>query len=162
MAKVKPSGKAARVRAARGYAGLEQPDFAELFGISKETVSRIENGKAPISDEFLADVARKCPGVPVWFMQHGFAPPVETGEQDLRDRVGQLEAVIRQLPNGDELRELVAGSRHTTQVFKSAADAAVAQESAADSDTRDEADATREAPRAPTEEKPGTGQKHAP
>jgi transcriptional regulator with XRE-family HTH domain len=57
----------------RGYAGFDQPELAKQLGVSTTTMSRLENGRAGISDTLLTTAARVC-GVPPVFAEVGFAP----------------------------------------------------------------------------------------
>lgn len=65
---------AARIRAARAYCKLSQPELAERLGVSLATVKRIEGGKRPVSTDELIAIAEACK-VPVAFMLHGFDAP---------------------------------------------------------------------------------------
>lgn len=79
--------RAARVRAARAFADVEQSVFAELFGVSIITIKRMERGKRDISLEELYAVADRCK-VPRHFMDHGFGddarPATTTDLAELR------------------------------------------------------------------------------
>lgn len=82
---------AGRLRAARGYAGLKQPELAEALGVSVETLSRMENGRTTISVEACHAIARICE-VPTAFMDAGFAPLRRIDFEDLlEERMGLLE-----------------------------------------------------------------------
>ena len=63
--------RAARARAARAYAKLDQKDVAELLGQSTVTVKRMEAGARDISLDDLHAIAELC-GVPQEFMDRGF------------------------------------------------------------------------------------------
>ncbi len=45
-----------RIRRLRHVSGLGQEDFAKKVGIASGSVSKLENGRLPISDELLSDV----------------------------------------------------------------------------------------------------------
>jgi hypothetical protein len=92
----------------------------------------------------------------------GGSEEIERRVSKHEDQLRELREMIDALPSGDELREVVEGSRQVTQAFKSAADADAESELQPDSDTRDAADATPEGPEAPTAETPSTARKHAP
>lgn len=62
---------AARLRAARAFAGLSQADIADLLGVSTVTIKRMEKGTRPCSLDELFAVADAC-GVPRVFMTDGF------------------------------------------------------------------------------------------
>lgn len=64
--------RAARIRVARAYAKRNQQDIADFLGVHSQTVKRMENGVAPISDERLYAIGDYC-GIPRRFMRHGFA-----------------------------------------------------------------------------------------
>ena len=114
-----PRITAARARAALGYQGINlKADGQKRTGISYPTLSRIvakTNPRRASTDE-MRQIAAACPDVPDWFFEHGFAPPVETGEQDLREALAALsEDLLRQLELSEarlraELREAAAGN----------------------------------------------------
>lgn len=64
--------RAARIRAARAFAGLDQADFAKALGVSVVTVKRMESGKRETSLDDLHLLADLCK-VPREFMAEGFA-----------------------------------------------------------------------------------------
>jgi transcriptional regulator with XRE-family HTH domain len=87
--------RAARVRAARAFAGIDQQTVADHFGVSKVTVKRMERGERETSLDELAELARLC-HVPLGFMINGFAEDDVQGESValaagmlLRDEVAQ-------------------------------------------------------------------------
>lgn len=102
-----PKGeRAARLRAAVAYSGLKQPAAAAKLNVSKETLSRMENGRGTItvSDEQVAAAF----GVPIEFLRVGWAPlerPIGNAErrvyeleQQLGDRLASVELLLaRQL-----------------------------------------------------------------
>ena len=103
--------RAARVRAARAYADLDQRQLGEALGKSVYTVKRLERGMRDISDAELQAVAKVCK-VPLSFLVTGFADqpvdlddlePLSVGTAQLffADAVKQLAARL------DELEELV-------------------------------------------------------
>jgi transcriptional regulator with XRE-family HTH domain len=63
--------RAARIRAARAFAGLDQADFAKALGVSVVTVKRMESGKRETSLDDLHLLADLCK-VPREFMAEGF------------------------------------------------------------------------------------------
>lgn len=74
----------ARLRAARGYAGLTQRELADRLGIERQTIIRREDGKGrPGPGEALA-VARAC-GVPEAFMERGWDALLPSAEQIAAD-----------------------------------------------------------------------------
>lgn len=84
---------AARVRAARGYADLDQPDLAKALAMSVETYGRIESGKRSPSDREL-DLISAATKVPRPFLDSGFATQATTG---LEQRLAVLEAQVSRL-----------------------------------------------------------------
>lgn len=110
MAGPKGGEIAGRLRAARGYAGLKQPEMAKALGISVETLSRMENGRTTVHDETKERVATIC-GVPGAFLQAGWpAAVVSAGDHDrfgaLEQRMAGLEALVTQRL-GRELRDSI-------------------------------------------------------
>lgn len=103
--------RAARVRAARAHADLDQTALGEALGKSVYTVKRLERGLRDVSDDELEVIARVT-DVPVGFLIAGFgeakyaqdpAEPLTIGvaEQFFRETVAALNARI------DELEQLV-------------------------------------------------------
>lgn len=81
---------AARIRAARGYAGMNQKELAEALGVHEQTIKQREAGKKqPKRGELLAIAA--ITGVPVAFMEHGFGEP--TGSEVV-ERLEHIDAVL--------------------------------------------------------------------
>lgn len=84
---------AARIRAARAFAGLTQGQLAERLGVDVQTVKRREaGGRAPRRGELLA-IASIC-GVPPAFMEHGFGEPGPGELLDLLDRLDQIQRAL--------------------------------------------------------------------
>lgn len=54
---VSPELVGQRIRRLRHVAGIGQTDFAEMAGIASGSVSKLENGRMPLSQELLSDVA---------------------------------------------------------------------------------------------------------
>lgn len=90
---------AARLRAARGYAGLKQPELAAQLGISKETLSRMENGRTKVESSTQERIARVT-GVPLEFLLNGWAKPT-SDRDDLKDQVDQLAQAVIELASGN-------------------------------------------------------------
>lgn len=81
---------AARIRAARAYAGLTREELAERLGVAISTIDRREAGThAPKRGELLA-IAAIC-GVPPAFMEHGFG---EINENEILRRLDRIEAAV--------------------------------------------------------------------
>lgn len=121
MTLIDPRITADRVRAALAFAGIDVKDSQAKVGISYATMERIVSPSKPrgASLDELRQIADACPGVPRWFLEHGFAPPAETGADelrqdlsDLRDDLKQLAATVAQ--QSRELREL-RGQGHRRQ-----------------------------------------------
>lgn len=94
---------AARIRAARNYAGITQQDLCERLAVSLATIKRMESGSRPISTDELMAVGEAV-GVPAAFMLHGFAALVEgrPGEAavmlaDHEQRIAELETQVRRV-----------------------------------------------------------------
>lgn len=81
--------RAARVRAARAYADIDQPTVAKALGVSTISVKRMERGSRTISLEDLHTLADLC-GVPLAFMTDGFPSPTDG------DTNGLIESVRKQ------------------------------------------------------------------
>jgi transcriptional regulator with XRE-family HTH domain len=73
----------------RGYAGFDQPELAEQLGVSTTTLSRLENGRAGVTDTLLVTAARVC-GVPLVFAEVGFSP-LERPISNVEARIFELE-----------------------------------------------------------------------
>lgn len=161
---------AARLRAARGYKGLKQPELAKMLGISVETLSRMENGATTVPDERVVQIAKACE-VPLVFMQVGFAPldrpmtdieaRVHNLETDLAGRLARTESLL------DYLLKSAPGSSAVTDADELAdkVDAtgemltgeALAPPIPADADSDGEADAKTAPPPTPIARKRRTG-----
>lgn len=86
---------AARIRGARGYSGMSQPDMAKALGMSVTTLSRIENARADVDLRIAYQVAELC-AVPRWFIDHGFDVAVAPEEEaTLAERVEALESQMQ-------------------------------------------------------------------
>lgn len=100
MALTDPQITAARVRAALAYEGIVvRTEGEKRTGIKLPTLSRIiaKTNPRPASTDELRLIAAACPSVPAWFLEFGFAPPVETGEADLRQQLVDLNAKLQEL-----------------------------------------------------------------
>jgi transcriptional regulator with XRE-family HTH domain len=78
-----------RLRAARGYADMSQPELAKHFGWSRSTIVRIEDGKRNLKDYELRRIADVC-GLPVGFFWVDFQCATDSGPS--RDRAAQGSA----------------------------------------------------------------------
>jgi hypothetical protein len=92
MSKTPPPGgpAAGRLRAALAYADLRDGEAADLLSCSKRHLARMKAGDRepnPVQRRALVDAT----GVPWWFLEHGFAPPVAIRQQDALDRIAALE-----------------------------------------------------------------------
>lgn len=90
-----PRGReiAARARAARAYADLDQPALAKALSVSVETYARVDAGTR-IPDDREMDVIAAATNVPRAFFDSGFAIQAATG---LERRIAVLEAQISRL-----------------------------------------------------------------
>jgi transcriptional regulator with XRE-family HTH domain len=96
---------AARLRAALAYGRLSDAEAADALGVSVTQLSRLKRGAAmcnPVQRRVLAQRT----GVPWWFLEHGFAPPVDIREQDALNRIAALEEHVE--ADRDLRAELVA------------------------------------------------------
>lgn len=86
-----------RIRAARAYAGLSQPELAQRLGVSQDTLKRIELGQKGMQgyelDGFIRAVAEHT-GLPTEFFTEPFdrllRPPTDPIARALLDAGGQL------------------------------------------------------------------------
>ncbi len=123
-----PRLTADRVRAALAFSNINVTDSLQRVGISKATMQRIVSPTNPrgASIEEMQLVAVACPDVPAWFLEHGFSPPVETGETDLRQELNdtrdELEALLARVARIDQVLQdardqgLLPGSREGEQL----------------------------------------------
>ncbi len=96
VALVDPRITASRVRAALAYTNINLSDSDEKVGIKTGTMARITSPTSPrgAKPDELQLIADACPEVPAWFFDYGFLPPAETGEEDVRRRIAELESVL--------------------------------------------------------------------
>lgn len=134
--------KAARIRAARGYAGLKQPELAKALGVSVETVSRLENGRTTIGSDTLERVGCVCQ-VPPAFMEAGFAP-LERPISDMEARVYNLERRLDAL-SADDRDVTGAGFATLAPELLEAARAVLQAQGEADSGRAEQGHRAREA-----------------
>lgn len=81
---------AARVRVAQAWRGLSDDEMAAALGTSRRTIGRLRSGAAPLDDRRRRRIT-EITGVPMWFMEHGFAAAPEPDEPALDERVAALE-----------------------------------------------------------------------
>lgn len=99
------AARAARVRAARAYADIDQKPFASALGWSPRTLARVESGeKTDIGDDL--QKISELTGVPLAFLAYGFTREGngDTAITELRAAVTSLVAGHLQLER--ELREI--------------------------------------------------------
>jgi transcriptional regulator with XRE-family HTH domain len=96
-----------RIRRLRHVAGLGQEDFAKEVGIASGSVSKLENGRLPISDELLSDVSASLgctphfltsstelvPTTRPWLRAYADAPK-RTVDQLVDDCTTAMEAIV--------------------------------------------------------------------
>lgn len=76
------AARAARVRAARAFAGLDQSVFAEALGVSVGTVKRLERGLRDVTETELQTIS-ELTDVPFSFLLQGFPDqPVDMGSTE--------------------------------------------------------------------------------
>jgi transcriptional regulator with XRE-family HTH domain len=81
---------AARIRAARAYAGLTQDELAARLGVVPQTIKRREAGTtAPRRGELLA-IAAACQ-VPAAFLEHGFG---DVRPSEIVERLDRIERLL--------------------------------------------------------------------
>lgn len=85
--------RAARIRAARAYAGLDQADFAKALDVSVVTVKRMEGGKRDTSLDDLYLLADLCK-VPRRFMEEGWTIAHEVGHIAMTDELREMRAAF--------------------------------------------------------------------
>lgn len=117
--------RAARVRAALAFkfpsAGphkVKVPEQAKALGwdhsANNRAIYRLLDGDARLFDEKLETLVAVT-GVPRWFLEHGFAPPVETGETEIRLQLAMLERTLSQRLADLERQMHAAGPGGSTQ-----------------------------------------------
>lgn len=96
-----------RIRRLRHVAGIGQADFAEMVGIASGSVSKLENGRMPLSQELLSNVAAslRCtpdflsmptelaPTTRPWLRAYADAPK-RTVDQMVDDCTTAMEAIV--------------------------------------------------------------------
>lgn len=90
------------MRVAVAYSGLKQPEAAKKLNVSKETLSRMENGRGTITvtNEQVAEAF----DVPIEFLQAGWEPlrrPIGDVERRLYEVEARLSAIEAKRPGGD-------------------------------------------------------------
>lgn len=106
----------ARIRAARGYADLSQPELADRLGISRSTITRLErsdkNGAQGYKEEALVELIAGACGLPVEFFTADFAAlangATETGVDAVLKRLDQMDQSYREFI--EDVRETVIGT----------------------------------------------------
>jgi len=97
-----PNDFPARVRAARGYAGVSsQRDFGKLIDYSGTTVKNWESGQHKPNEPSAPEVVKRlaqASGLPEWFftvprLSRSLAPPGSAVEEQLADIKDGLEAL---------------------------------------------------------------------
>lgn len=83
-------GPAARIRAARAYAGLKQEELADALGVDVQTIKRREAGTSPPRRGELVAIADICK-VPVGFLKRGFA---EANRDEILERLERIEETL--------------------------------------------------------------------
>jgi transcriptional regulator with XRE-family HTH domain len=92
---------AARIRAARNFADLSQPQLAERIGKTVATLKRMERGQRDTDPRELVAVADAC-GIPRRFMLEGFDAIVDhPTADDMTALQKRLEAIERRIGPDD-------------------------------------------------------------
>lgn len=105
---------AARIRAARAFAGLSQDELAHELGVEVQTIKRRENGKAdPKRQELLAIAA--VTGVPIEFLDYGFTNATLDSQTVGQEIASQLEIQMRVLKRIEELVSVLRGVQVTSE-----------------------------------------------
>jgi transcriptional regulator with XRE-family HTH domain len=81
--------RAARMRAARAFAGIDQAALAEHLDVAVITIKRMERGSREITLDDCRAIADRC-GVPYAFMEDGF-PTGGNGDEVRREDLRQLQ-----------------------------------------------------------------------
>jgi transcriptional regulator with XRE-family HTH domain len=107
MARKRPrreGGPPGYLRAAIAYADLTQPEIRDALHVHESTINRwlkspaAKDYKAP-SPEQLGQIATLT-GVPLWFLQSGFAEPApQTGDERLAELEARVAAIERDRPD---------------------------------------------------------------
>jgi transcriptional regulator with XRE-family HTH domain len=87
----------ARIRAARAYADLFQPELADRIGMSLPTYKRAELGKRPVSTEELLSIARACDVPPQFLLTGWTAARTERRRVAPEDVIGRLDVIDSRL-----------------------------------------------------------------
>jgi transcriptional regulator with XRE-family HTH domain len=87
----------ARIRAARAYADLSQPELAERIGMSLPTYKRAELGRRPVSTEELLTIARACEVPPQFLLTGWAAQRSERRRVNSEDVIGRLDMIDSRL-----------------------------------------------------------------
>lgn len=108
--------RSARVHAALAYrfgpSDTTRPEQAEALGwtlSNTKALNKLLHGDEALYREKV-DQLIAVTGVPRWFFTHGFAPPVETGETDLRERMEALEQRLSATTPAETLEDVAADS----------------------------------------------------
>lgn len=97
-----------RLRAARGYAGLDADDVAKALSFSVSTLYRTEAGTRRLTEPEKKIVADLC-SLPLGFFSVDFASDAERAADaadQLRDRLDRLEARVSDVDAGPRLRNV--------------------------------------------------------
>ena len=99
---------AQRVRAARGWANMSQPELAAALEMSVASVRRIEQERRDVSTAELVHIGEVC-GVPRKFMLYGWT---QEGKSTIQSQSDALEGIIadmaKRIDRHERLHELAA------------------------------------------------------
>jgi transcriptional regulator with XRE-family HTH domain len=93
-----------RLRAARAYANLNQPELAERIGVSPATYKRAELGERPVSTEELLKIAHACGVPPSYLLRPWLEGAPERRRVPPGDVMGRLDIIDGRL---DAIEETV-------------------------------------------------------
>lgn len=85
--------RAAALRAAHGWSGLDRDDFARKLNTSGRQLNRYKNEGVEIPDAIL-DAAADATNIPRWFFDYGHTPPTDAISEELqREITGQRQRI---------------------------------------------------------------------
>lgn len=85
--------RAARIRAARAFADVDQATFAQALGVAVVTIKRMERGTRDVSLDDLYKLADLC-AVPRDFMAHGWVAEVKAPNVATTDDLASMRDAI--------------------------------------------------------------------
>jgi transcriptional regulator with XRE-family HTH domain len=98
---------ARRVRAARGWANLSQPQLAKLLQMSVASIRRIEQEQRDVSTAELIHIGEVCE-VPRHFMLHGWGREAKRTDTESEVLNGIIEDMAKRIERHERLHEAAA------------------------------------------------------